>query len=258
MEWEVFMIINIKVMTDSAYESFRKNNEKIYEFIKKYPTNNDWIYEVFGDHIFETKKYIIEDFNLEYSKNYSDVEYQNAIILYESLKYLPRHILCDNKFWAWIILEKAYIQSQQAMELSPSVIKNFWFEKNARRSVMLNVMGRQYFKVELSIDEELVNNKYMLTKFLFTNHNIYKNFSYRNNFILKNVSLAVLRSEYYFTNTFNIKISDELASEFGKKISRLGSIKLLDIMTIDEIYNYICVKMLPIIKNYSEGKTVSK
>ena len=157
-------------MTDSAFETFKKNYSKIYEYIKKSPNDNGWLYEVFGENIFETKKYTINDFVLDNSLDYSEVEYDNAIILYENLKHLPRHILCDNKFWAWIILEKAYEQSQKAMEFNPSVIKNFWFENNSRRSVMLNVMGRQFFKVELSVDEELIQDRYILTKFIFTNH----------------------------------------------------------------------------------------
>lgn len=243
------MKINIKVLTNEAFESIRKNSAIIFENIKKYPNDNFWIESVLGKNIYETKNYLIDDFELKYSKNYSDVECENGIILYEHLHNLPRYILCDNKFWGWIILEKAYKQSQIAMNFTESVVKNFWFEKTSRRSVMLNVMGRQYFKVELSIDEELVKDKYLLTKYLFSNHSIYKNFSYRNNCILKNVTKAVLRAEYYFSKNYNIKYNDELASAFVKQVSRLGSIKLIDVMTVQEIYEYICNKMHLVIQN---------
>ena len=252
------MKINIKVLTNEAFESIRKNSAIIFENIKKYPNDNFWIETVLGENIYETKNYLIDDFELKYSKNYSDVEYENGIILYEHLHNLPRYILCDNKFWGWIILEKAYKQSQIAMNFTESVVKNFWFEKTSRRSVMLNVMGRQYFKVELSIDEELVKDKYLLTKYLFTNHSIYKNFSYRNNCMLNNVTKAILRTQYYFSNVYNIKYNDILASAFVKAVSRLGSVKLIDVMTVDEIYRYLCKQMEPIIKEYINNVSTIK
>lgn len=248
------MKINIKVMKTDVYTSFQTHFESVYDKIVSNPDDNSWIYYFHNNNdLFETKKYKIDDFELKYSENYEEVELENAIILYEHLHKLPRYILCSNEFWAWIILEKAYKQAQVAMEFKPTVVRNFWFERDNRRSVMLNVMGRQYFKVELSKDDDLVD-KYELTKYLFTNHSIYKNFAYRNICMLPNVSRAILNSSYFLYKKYQIKQDETIASDFVKHVTRLGSVQLVDIIPEVELAAYLYKKMDPIVKEKADGK----
>ncbi len=248
------MKINVKVMTETAFTTFQAHYEKIYEKIKSNPSDNSWIEYYFNNQeIFETKKYKIDDFELLYSENYKDVEVENAIILYEHLHKLPRYILCSKNFWAWIIFEKAYRQSQVAMDFTPTVVRNFWLERDNRRGIMLNVMGRQYFKVELSRDDNL-KDKYELTRYLFTNHNIYKNFAYRNICMLANVAGAILKSSYYLYNKYKYKLDDELASQFVKHVTRIGSVQLVDVIPEKDLYIYLCKKMDPVVKEIANGK----
>lgn len=248
------MKINIKVMTEKAYTAFQTNYENIYKKILANPEDNSWIYYYFGDdEIFEIKKYKIEDFELKYSKDYKDIEFENGVILYEHLHKLPRYILCSNEFWAWIILEKAYRQAQVAMDFTPTIVRNFWFEKDNRRGIMLNVIGRQYFKVELSKDDTL-NDKYELTKYLFTNHSIYKNFAYRNICMLPNVSRAILKTSYYLFKKYKVKQDETIVSEFVKHITRVGSVQLVDIIPEYELAEYLVKKMEPLVKEKANGK----
>lgn len=236
------MKINIKLMTEKAYKQLSEKYEKAFDHMKN-NDNIDWLENFCNEKIWETKVYLIEDFELDYSSNYEDVELKNAITLYEHLHHLPRYIICNKRFWAWIIFEKAYKQSKCAMEFKASVLKSSWFNNDSRRGLMLNVMGRQYFKVELSIDETFGDDKYTLTKYIFTNHNLYKNLVYRNIGMLKHVSLAVLKSEFLLNEGKNFKYSDNLASAFVKSVSRLGSAKLIDIISEEEIMDYLLEKM---------------
>lgn len=240
--------INVKLVTETAYATIQSNIKEIYKNIVNHPSDSSWVEDLIGCDLYETKTYTIDDFQLKYSSKYSDVECENGIILYEHLKDLPRYILCNSRFWAWIILEKGYKQARLAMEFTEGSVRNFWFANDARRPIMLNVMGRQYFKVEVSVNDNL-KDKYELTKFLFTNHNIYKNFSYRNCCMLKNVSGALLNSMYFLSKKFNIKLNDIQSSLFVKHVSRLGSVQLLDIIPEDEIYRYLCLKMIPVLKD---------
>lgn len=248
------MKINIKVMKQEAYTRFQDHYAQVYDKIVSNPEDNSWIYNFMASNeIFETKKYKIDDFELKYSEKYEEVELENAITLYEHLHKLPRYILCSNEFWAWIILEKAYRQAQAAMEFTPTVVRNFWFEKDNRRSIMLNVMGRQYFKVELSKDDTLVD-KYELTKYLFTNHNIYKNFAYRNICMLPNVTGAILNSSYYLYKKYHVKQDENIASAFVKHVTRLGSVQLVDIIPEVELAAYLYKKIDPVVKEKADGK----
>ena len=69
------------------------------------------------------------DFELKISlnDNYDEVDFDNSIILYESLKELPLYILTDERFWAWINFEKGYKAAIQAMPIkSNSTFSDHW------------------------------------------------------------------------------------------------------------------------------------
>lgn len=242
------MKINVKIMKQEIFTKLQEESTKVYEMIKNNPSDSSWLSFITGtDDIYDIKQYTIEDFELKYSPNYKDVEFENGVILYEHLHNLPRYLLCSNRFWIWIILEKAYMQSCIAMDLTEGVVRNFWLENDNRRAVMLNVMGRQFFKVELSKNDEL-KDKYLLTKYLFDNHSIYKNFSYRNICMLPNVSGAILNASYYLFQKYQFKQPEKIVSDFVKNVTRIGSTKLVDIIPEAELFQYLCKKMEPKIK----------
>ena len=113
------MKINIKVMKESAFCTLQAHYEQVFNMIDSHRFDSTWLNKFLKmDEIYETKKYTIEDFELKYSDKYEDVETENGIILYEHLNKLPRFILCSKNFWAWIIFEKAYRQSQVAMDFT--------------------------------------------------------------------------------------------------------------------------------------------
>lgn len=242
------MKINIKLMKQEIFSTLQEHHEKVYEMIKENRTDSSWLEDFCGtSDIYETKQYTIDDFELKYSNKYKDVEFENGVILYEHLNKLPRYILCSMRFWVWIIFEKAYSQSVLAMNLTPGVVRNFWFENDNRRAIMLNVMARQFFKVELSVDNTL-KDKYELTKYLFNNHSIYKNFAYRNVCMLKNVSVAVLKASYFLYKKYGQPQKEHIISGYIKLVTRLGSTQLVDIISEKDIYIYLCRKMDPILK----------
>lgn len=236
------MKINVQLMTEEAYTKLKNNFEEVYTLILANPTDNSWINDYVNCDLYEKKKYLIDDFELEYSLKYSEVEESNAKMLYEHLNELPKYIICNKRFWAWIIFEKAYRVSQVAMNFTANIIKHFWLGTDSRRDIMLNVMGRQYFKVDVSIEESF-EDKYMLTDYIFSNHNLYKNLTYRNIGMLKNVSLAFLKTAYFLNKDLDFKYDDLLTSEFIKHISRLGSVKLIDTIPEDDIMEYLYLKM---------------
>ena len=75
---------------------------------------------------FEEKKYEINDFDLELSDDNENVLLNNGIIVYENLKDLPRYVLCNNRFWAWILFKKAYRQAISSTKMDdPIYIKTY-------------------------------------------------------------------------------------------------------------------------------------
>ena len=237
------MEINIKFMSEEAYKTLQKNYKEVYQMILDHPSDCSWLKDYLGFEPFEEKKYVIEDFELLNSQNYQDIAFQNGVILYEKLNKLPRYVLCNNRFWAWVTFEKAYKQAINSIKLgSPSIVKNWWLAGNSRRELMLGVISRSYFRTEVSIDESL-SNKYDLTEFLVTSSEVYYNITWRNIFMLKNVSLAVLQVFKDISKKYSLLLNKPQIRETMKNAQRIGSVMLIDIMTKEEIYNILYEKL---------------
>ena len=243
------MEINVKYMTEEAYRTLQKNYKEVYQMIIDHPSDCSWLKSYLGFEPFEEKKYTIEDFALKNSEHYSDVAFENGTILFETLRKLPRYVLCNNRFWAWITFEKAYKQAINSTKLTgPQIIKNWWVPGNSRRDLMLGVISRSYFRTEVSYDESK-DDHYELTKYLLTNSESYRNIVYRNIGMLKNVTLGFLQAQKDISEKYNISLTKPQVRQNMKDASRIGSVMLIDIMTKDEIYDILYKKLEEIISN---------
>lgn len=245
------MEINIKFMSEEAYKTLQKNYKEVYQMILDHPSDCSWLKEYLGFEPFEEKKYVIEDFELLNTQNYHDVAFQNGVILYEKLCKLPRYILCNNRFWAWVTFEKTYKQAINSIKLSgPQIIKNWWVPGTSRRDLMLGVVSRGFFRTEISIDETR-QDKYELTKYILANSESYRNLTFRNIGMLKNVSLAYLSVELDITNKYKKPIPRVAHRELMKEASRIGSVMLIDVMSQKEIYDRLYEWLDDFMNNYS-------
>lgn len=237
------MLINIKMMTEEAYTTLQKNYNEVFELIKNNPLNNNWLENFLGFEPYEIKKYTIEDFQLKDSDDYKNIAFENGIILYEHLKDLPRYIICNCRFWAWITFEKAYKQLQYSARMAnASMLKNVLLGTNSKRSLMYSAIGKYYFRLECSIDETR-ENRYELSKHLFDFSDIYACIVDRNFSTLKYVNLALIRAIIDSHKKFQFKLDRESIRIIAKDTSRIGSVMLIDHMTQDEIYNILSKKI---------------
>lgn len=238
------MEINVKMLTEEAYRTLRKDAKGVYDMILQHPSDATWLKDYLGFDPYEEKKYTIDDFNLDIDDDYKNVELANAITLYERLNKLPKYILCNTRFWLWITFEKAYKQSQATIPLTGhSIVENWWLCGNSRRDLMLGVISREYFRVDVSIDDSLPN-KYQLTEFLLEHERVYRNLSFRNIGMIKNVSLGLIKAEYDVEKEYGFKISSALAPEIMKDASRIGSVMLIDTLSKQEVYDTLKQKIL--------------
>lgn len=251
------MLINIKMMTEEAYATLQKNYKDVYKQINDHPSDSTWLEGYLGFNPYEIKTYLIEDFTLKDSENFSEVALDNGVVLYEAIRDLPRYIICSSRFWAWVTFEKAYKQAQHSMPLTnPELIKTFWLTTDSRRSLMLGVTSRFYFRTEISIDESL-EDKYKLTKRLVNgtgSQRMYRALVYRNIGMLKQVSLAFIQCFIDLETKYGESaFSNELLKESMKDASKIGSVMLIDNMNKDEIYEILFRKLE---KRLPQGQSV--
>lgn len=244
------MEINIKMMTEEAYRTLQKDCDGVLKMIINHPSDSSWLKDYLGFEPYEVKKYVIDDFELKFADDYNDVALENAIILYEKLNKLPKYILCNNRFWAWINMEKAYRQAQIATkQFNSQILKNLWFMGNSRRDIMLGVMSRYFNMINVSIDETL-ENKYELSKYLLTMAETYRGFCYRNLGMIKNVTLGILQAEKDYVDITGVQILKKPSAQIVKYASRVGSVMLLDVLSKEEMRAAIYPKIDKIVKEF--------
>ena len=244
------MEINIKIMTEEAYRTLQKDCDGVLKMIINHTSDSSWLKDYLGFEPYEVKKYVIDDFELKIADDYNNVALENAIILYEKLNKLPKYILCNNRFWAWINMEKAYRQAQIATkQFNSQILKNLWFMGNSRIDIMLGVMSRYFNMINVSIDESL-ENKYELSKYLLTTAETYRGFCYRNLGMIKNVTLGILQAEKDYVDITGVQILKKPCAQIVKYASRVGSVMLLDVLSKEEMRAAIYPKIDKIVKEF--------
>lgn len=79
------------------------------------------------------KKYKINDIKLPTDENYENVDFQNSIMIYETLKELPRYIITDERFWCWFNFTIGYKAALQAMKIkSKTTFEDHWLFKQGK------------------------------------------------------------------------------------------------------------------------------
>lgn len=242
--------INIKLLKDEVLESLRNDKENITKIIYQNQDNTNWIYELYGENIFNTSKLEIEDFSLDFdiNGNYKKVDYDNSILLYERLKDLPGFILSDERFWMWIILEKGYKAALQAMPIKPTskVFSHHWlFSGGNKRGLAYGVLSRCFYRVHLSVDNSL-SDKYEITKYVIEKPERFRNLTWRSFSNNKKIVLGVLKGQKKAYEEFNEE-NGKYYSDIAIYISKKASTKLLDVMTEEDFQNYSYYRYLELI-----------
>lgn len=240
------MKINIKFVKDDFLETLKRNSASVYKVIIENKNNSQWTNNYSRD-IYVTKKFQMNDFKLDISPthNYKSVDLDNSIKLYENLRHLPLYILTDVRFWLWLHLDKFYKVTLQAIPIKgQSTLDNHWlFKQGRRRGVFFGTLSRSFFRVYLSVDESL-EDKYELTKYVIENPSRFRNMSWRSYSSQKHIVLGALKAQKDFEEKYDRVLSSKVFEEIAMYIGRLGSVKLLDAFTEEEIYGAVTKKLI--------------
>lgn len=237
--------INVKFLTDEALATIKANLDKFTKIVKENPSDSSSFIAELPEECFVEKKYPIEDFELEVDGDgdYSKVDVDNAITLYEHLCCLPKHVLGDERFWMWLILEKCYAATIQAMpmESGKKIIADHWlFGQGRRRGLMFGALSRAYYRVQLTKDDTL-EDAYELTKFATQNYMRYREFTWRGYSNNKTIVTGAQKGEKKAIAKYGdtIETIKDYYPSIAKHISQLGSVMLLDFMREDYILDSV-------------------
>lgn len=234
--------INVKYMTDEAVETLRSNLEVVTSRLQENLDSSQWLRSYLPGEIYITKKYEIEDFQLEIPESSKDREtdYRNSILLYERLKNLPQHVLSDERFWMWMNFEMGYQAVLKFMfPNKESVFRDHWlFTQGNRRGLMFGVLSRAYYRVAFSVDESL-KDKYEYSRFVIENPERFRGYTWRAYSNQKKLILGALKAEKRVLRECNFPEKNKLYSELAKAVSKKASVMLLDVMSESDIEDFV-------------------
>ncbi len=239
--------INIKFMTTDAINTLKndiKKNDakKVNALIQSNKENSNWLEDFCGCQIFEDRKNKIPSFSLKLASddNKNQIEYDNAIVLYESLNKLPRYVLTDERFWAWLNFDIGYKYALQSMPITSksTVGDHYLFTQGNRRGVFFGVLSRLYFRVDLTVDDSLTD-KYELTKFIFENPERFRNLTWRSSSNEKHIVHGIIRAEKDICEKYESAVKNSLYAEIAKYVSLYCSVRLIDAISEQDIYGVV-------------------
>ncbi|MGS0972247.1 MAG: DUF6339 family protein [Candidatus Izemoplasmataceae bacterium] len=234
--------IYIKFMSDELVATLKKNLSTAVKYMNNNKIDSSWISNIYKGKRYIEKTVTIPDFTLKTSlnNNYKEVDYENSITLYESLKELPNYILSDERFWAWLNFEKCYDVALQAMPTEnrvSTVRDHYLFNQNPRRALFFGVLSRCYFRVALTVDENR-DDKYELTKFVVENPQRFRELSWRSFSSHNKIVRGVVGAEKDAIEKYGDQFKSSYYGSIAKYVSRIGSVKLLDALSEKDYYDY--------------------
>ncbi|HMM00006.1 MAG TPA: DUF6339 family protein [Bacilli bacterium] len=246
--------IHIKIMSEDALAYLKTNAEYVAQKIKE-SESNEWIINTFPQPIFVEKKSLINDFELVSnpdSKN-REIDFDNSRTLFENLNELPRYILCDERFWLWLHFDKFYSIVRNMMQINgKSTVENMWMHtQGTRRGLMFGVLSRCFFRVFLSVDDSL-EDKYELTKWVIENPERYRNLTWRSFSSETHLVRGILKGEKKAIDENPSKERTAIYPEIGKYVSVIGSVRLLDAISEEDISAMIYGKVKELIGKGAE------
>lgn len=254
--------INVKLMTEGTYATLKKNVDSYEHYFHENPDNGEWINTITSEPVFETKKFMIEDFELKVPNVANDkvIDLENAITLYEHLKELPGYILSEPRFWLWIMFEKFYKTSLKSMEnIDKTSLKHQWlFVDGLRRGLFFGILSRLYYRVELTYDSDSKEDPYYLTRYVMESPSRFREITWRTISNQKFVVKAMLKAEIRVNSEIDFDESSKLFSALAKEICKLGSIKLIDAMDEKELEDYIYLRYKKLVEDEIESQKINK
>jgi len=124
-------------------------------------------------------------------------------------------------------------------EKEVSTFNNQWL-LGGRRGLFFGIISRCYYRVALTVDENNDSDRYYLTRFTFESPSRFRELTWRTFSSEKRIVMGFMKAVYDVVTATGREKScyDELV----KDLSRLGSVKILDMMSENDIYDFVSAR----------------
>ncbi len=231
--------MKVKYLRDVCFDDLYADVKKNYSLYKQ---DKIWIQDKFPN-----EQYFIES-NLEINKFSLLVgdkknDFNNAIIIFEALKNLTPYQATNIYLWTLLAHTDCYnymvnrwtIDSDEITQDVLTTIRDRYFCQNTRRGIFRNGISRLWWSTYLTYNEK-GNNPYKYTKLLFSEEELFVSIMERNFAMCKNVVQGLLQAIAEYKDVNDRLPSRETRRSLMKYINSLGSVTLLEMLSLDDVY----------------------
>lgn len=241
---------NLYLLTDRALDELKRTIS-----VEKYQNSKPFIEEQFKGRQYKSSIEKIVDLPELYFKPKEEEllwiqDYKNAIILHKTLnsKVIPLRYLVDERFWSYLTHTKywSYIQKRWPAT-SEDRIKENWFFKSGNTVFSRQSLVRLWWKAECSYDSKNENDPYELTKVAFDFADPFNQIIERRISKSRKVFRCALIALRDTPNSQKLK-SDNNRTKFGKAINTIAGVKLIELMSEEELIKIFSEQIKEIVK----------
>jgi hypothetical protein len=241
--------MKIKFIKEEALHIFRNNADPINNFIQEH-NNKSWIQTFLGKNWFGETKIEVPDFNfyIDHSKKPIDTDFDNGVMLYETLKQLNETQASDERLWVGLSLSEGYdyLMYRWGFDNNTRFKYRWIFFTKGKRALLYHGLARLWWFVRITVDKTL-DNPYEITEFAFKYQGVVTKLMYRNYANSRKVVLAILSVLMEFERNGYV-ISMEMVNELYKEVSLMGSVSIIDAFSREELEYKIRKKIEKILK----------
>lgn len=212
--------------------------EKLYRLVASTENFDNYFSEEFPfEHTYakgQTGIFLTEDLKLNPDKKY---DLENSILLYENLRDLNEVQASDERLWVYLTHVRFWDYMTQrwpidGMENPLNRIKRRYFLRGlSLESIARNGLSRLWWYAHLTYDESR-GNKYELLEVLMSKQDLIAGITERAFWANRNLRVAILE---YLKENPEIASNENQTRELLKSLNLIGGVKILPLLTINEI-----------------------
>ncbi|QDY22286.1 hypothetical protein CGQ39_15435 [Clostridium botulinum] len=231
--------MQLKYFKQSSVDYLKAN---IASHVQKgyYKNNNQWLNEIFNEEYAIESGINVPNIALMIPKKQFDVEFENCKIIYDALKKdFTLEQAADERLWTclcytigWEYMIKRW--PVKDTDSTSKVCERYMFKRqNNDRALLRNGLSRLWWMAYTTYDENR-EDPYELTAFLLKDTNLQQQLMERAFSRNKEFTKLVLTAIKKYTDKYTFP-SKEKRAELVKGLNRLGGVKVLDMITYEEI-----------------------
>lgn len=242
----------IKYVTDEFLEKFKVDFKGNY--LDLYKTNNkEEILSIFlnPDHVYESSTFF-DYVPLKLEAVEGEATKENIRTLWNSLKHLTIAEAESEKMW--VALANTYYLDYHLNQLSligaqdkdRSIESRTVFNQGHKRSLSINNLSLLWWVAYYTVDEQHPSNPFHLTDFFVDG-------AYRGNAVIwfssniisnKEISLGIIQAIKELSDQNKMIVNRYSYSNANKILNQIGGVRMLDMLTREEVKDIICSNLL--------------